>query len=214
VARPRSHIRLFRASRVARPETPGCPRSTPARSPRTPMEPSSSRAAPIPQRPRFVELHAHFGAISFSAVLNNFWPFFPVRSPVVRHAARVAGAAIHQGMESGIAKTFDHRAGRQGQLWFAGQAEKGGQNFGQEPIPKIRGRVVCHTLIEWPWHPETETDFYSIRRRYAKDCWRRPRPREPGYSPAAQTPVSIPFHLSFMKGHYPVLWPAITARPT
>lgn len=60
-------------------------------------------------------------AFPLVAVLNNFGSelfffFFLVCSPVVRHAAGAAGAAIHQGVESGIAKTFDHRAGRQGQL--------------------------------------------------------------------------------------------------
>lgn len=142
------------------------------------------------------------------AVLNNFGSelfsfFFLVCSPVVRHAAGAAGAAIHQGVESGIAKTFDHRAGRQGQLWFAGQIEEGKKESEE------KGRlVVCHTLIEWSKDRPTDwlcnrilSTFYLIRRRYAKDCWRRPRPPVPGYSLAAPTPVSIPFHLSFMKGH-------------
>lgn len=35
---------------------------------------------------------------------------------VIRYATGAVGAAIHQGMESGIAKTFDHRARRQSQL--------------------------------------------------------------------------------------------------
>lgn len=74
---------------------------------------------------------------------------------VIRYATGAAGAAIHQGMESGIAKTFDHRAGRQGQLWFAGQAEKGEQNrtgTGKSFVPVLTSpaaSVVFHTLIEW-----------------------------------------------------------------
>lgn len=119
---------------------------------------------------------------------------------VIRYATGAAGAAIHQGMESGIAKTFDHRAGRQGQLWFAGQAEKGEQNrtgTGKSFVPVLTSpaaSVVFHTLIEWLSRHFTPLHLRPIHapfhRRYAKDSSRRPKRLELGYLPAAPTPVS------------------------
>lgn len=123
------------------------------------------------------------GAISVSVLFNNFWPPFPVRSPVVRHAAGTTGAAIHQGMESGIAKTFDHRAGRQGQLWFAGQAEKGeenggwrvlGQTFGPktEPIAKRKWKKGRVSHANWMAVASWKRNWKLISIRFAGDTQR------------------------------------------
>lgn len=69
----------------------------------------------------------------------------------------------------------------------------------------------------YPLYPPT---LPTVCRRYAKACWRRPKRQALGYSLAAPTPVScgsslfnntflllllllfLPFHLSFMTGHY------------